>query len=44
MVQKIGPASDLGLPEVVTGRELMEKGLALKDGGRVIWVAYRRVP
>ncbi|MEI6972508.1 MAG: right-handed parallel beta-helix repeat-containing protein, partial [bacterium] len=41
MVQKIGPAPDLGLPEVMTGRELMEKGLTLKDGMGVVWVAYQ---
>jgi len=42
MVQKIGPAPDLGLPDTMTGRELMEKGLTLKDATGVIWVAYRK--
>jgi hypothetical protein len=42
MVHEIDPAPDLRLPEAATGRELMEKGLTLKDGMIVIWVAYRR--
>lgn len=32
MVKNIGPASDLGLPDSATGRELMENGLTVKPG------------
>ncbi len=42
MAHKIGPAPDLGLPDTMTGLELMEKGLPLKDATGVIWVAYRK--
>jgi hypothetical protein len=42
MVQKIGPAPDLGLPESATGRDLLDRGLTLKDDANVIWVAYQR--
>jgi len=44
MVRNIGPASDLGLPESATGRELMENGLTVKVGAspRMIWIAYLR--
>jgi hypothetical protein len=42
MAHKIGPAPDLAFPESATGRELMEKGLTLKDAVGVIWVAYRK--
>jgi hypothetical protein len=42
MAHKIGPAPDLGVPKSATGRELMEKGLALKDGAGVLWVVYRK--
>jgi hypothetical protein len=42
MASKIGPAPDLGLPESAAGRDLLDKGLTLKDGAGVIWVAYRK--
>jgi len=42
MVHEIELASDLGLPESVTGRELMENGVTLKDGSVAVWVAYRK--
>ena len=44
MVKNIGPASDQGLPDSATGRELMENGLTVKPGAspRMIWIAYRR--
>jgi len=42
MVHEIEPASDLGLPESATGRELMENGVTLKDGSVAVWVTYRK--
>jgi len=42
MARKIGPAHNLGLPESATGRDLLDKGLVLKDGAGVIWVTYQR--
>jgi hypothetical protein len=42
MVSKIVPVSGQGLPASATGRELMEKGLTLKDGPGVTWIVYQK--
>ncbi len=44
MAQTIGPADDLGLPASASGRDLLDKGVTLKDRPAAIWVAYRREP
>jgi len=42
MARKIGPAPGLGVPESATGRDLLDKGVTLKDGAGVIWISYQR--
>jgi hypothetical protein len=42
MAQKVGLAHDLGLPDSATGRDLLDKGLTLKDGVHVVWIIYQK--
>jgi hypothetical protein len=40
----IVPMSDLAVPATLSGRDLLDKGLTLKNGPGVIWITYRKAP
>ncbi len=44
MVSKIAPLSDASIPASMSGSDLLNKGVTLKDGPGVIWISYRKAP